>query len=61
VGGPGSPRATGTALLVGIVPQAGYRQIFDVTNEFVRLSFEEAQTNRLFAKSKRKFRIDENN
>ncbi len=39
VGGLGSPRANGTALLVGIVLQAGYRQIFEITNEFARLRF----------------------
>jgi hypothetical protein len=32
-------RATGTAPLVGIAMNAGYRQAFETTNEFVRIKF----------------------
>jgi hypothetical protein len=35
----GSLRATGTAPLVGIVMNAGYRQAFETTNEFVQIKF----------------------
>jgi hypothetical protein len=35
----GSLRAIGTAPLLGIASNAGYRQAFETTNEFVRIKF----------------------